>query len=95
VEERLETIWMVARIDLGFDDGAPQRALVEVFQAIGHDDPRVLSYQQRLSVLLCPQGCGQTCRAEEVGLLSAGGQGQAMTRGRLRSAPGSSRRIPI
>ena len=53
VEEGLETIWMVARVDLGYDDGAPQKALVEVFQAIGHDDPRVLSYQQRLSVLLC------------------------------------------
>jgi len=43
----------VARVDLAYDDGAPQKALVEVFQAIGHDDPRVLSYQQRLSVLLC------------------------------------------
>ena len=53
VEEGLETIWMVARVDLGYDDGAPQKALVEVFQAIGHDDPRALSYQQRLSVLLC------------------------------------------
>ena len=53
VEEGLETIWMVARVDLAYDDGAPQKALVEVFQAIGHDDPRVLSYQQRLSVLLC------------------------------------------
>ncbi len=53
VEEGLETIWMVARVDLGYDDGAPQKTLVEVFQAIGHDDPRVLSYQQRLSVLLC------------------------------------------
>ena len=53
VEEGLETIWMVARVDLGYEDGAPQKALVEVFQAIGHDDPRVLSYQQRLSVLLC------------------------------------------
>ena len=53
VEEGLETIWMVARVDLAFDDGAPQKTLVEVFQAVGHDDPRVLSYQQRLSVLLC------------------------------------------
>ncbi len=53
VEEGLETIWMVARVDLAYDEGAPQKALVEVFQAIGHDDPRVLSYQQRLSVLLC------------------------------------------
>ena len=53
VERGLETIWMVARVDLGYDDGAPQKALVEVFQAVGHDDPRVLSYQQRLSVLLC------------------------------------------
>jgi len=53
VEEGLDTIWMVARVDLGYDDGAPQKALVEVFAAVGHDDPRVLSYQQRLSVLLC------------------------------------------
>jgi len=53
VEEGLETIWMVARVDLEYDDGAPHKALVEVFQAVGHDDPRVLSYQQRLSVLLC------------------------------------------
>jgi len=53
VEEGLEAIWMVARVDLEFDDRAPHKALVEVFAAVGHDDPRVLSYQQRLSVLLC------------------------------------------
>jgi putative thioredoxin len=53
VEEGLDTIWMVARVDLEWDGGRPREALVEVFGAIGHDDPRVLSYQQRLSVLLC------------------------------------------
>ena len=53
VEEGLEVIWMVARVDLEWDGGRPREALVEVFAAVGHDDPRVLSYQQRLSVLLC------------------------------------------
>ena len=53
VEAGLDVIWMVARVDLEFDDRAPHKALLEVFQAVGHDDPRVLSYQQRLSVLLC------------------------------------------
>ena len=53
VEAGLDVIWMVARVDLEFGDRAPHKALLEVFQAVGHDDPRVLSYQQRLSVLLC------------------------------------------
>ena len=53
VEDGLDVIWKIARVDLEFDDRAPHKALLEVFQAVGHDDPRVLSYQQRLSVLLC------------------------------------------
>ena len=53
VEGGLDVIWKIARVDLELDDRAPHKALLEVFQAVGHDDPRVLSYQQRLSVLLC------------------------------------------
>lgn len=52
-EEGLETLLQVARQDLAFDGGAPRKALLEAFEALGPDDPLTLEYQQRLSVLLC------------------------------------------
>jgi putative thioredoxin len=52
-EEGLEELYAAARTDLGFDDGAPRKALLEVFEALGEDDPLVTDYRQRLSVLIC------------------------------------------
>ena len=52
-EEGLETLFEAAIQDVGFQDGAPRKALVEVFQALGTTHPLALEYQQRLSVLLC------------------------------------------
>lgn len=52
-EEGLETLLDVAKVDLAFDDGAPRKALLEMFELLGADDPLTLEFQQRLSVLLC------------------------------------------
>ena len=52
-EEGLEELLGAAMRDLEFENGAPRKALLEVFQALGPDDPLTLSFQQRLSVLLC------------------------------------------
>jgi len=52
-EEGLETIFDVAKEDLTFEDGAPRRTLLDMFELLGSDDPLTLEYQQRLSVLLC------------------------------------------
>ncbi|MCB9913528.1 MAG: thioredoxin [Planctomycetes bacterium] len=53
VEDGLEELFTAAKRDLAYDGGAPRKALLEVFQALGPQDPRTLEYQQRLSVLLC------------------------------------------
>ncbi|MFT7667476.1 MAG: putative thioredoxin [Planctomycetota bacterium] len=52
-EDGLEEMLEAAMRDISFDDGAPRKALLEVFQALGHQDPLTLEFQQRLSVLLC------------------------------------------
>jgi len=51
--EGLELLHQAAVRDLAFDGGAPRKALLDVFQALGPGDPLTLEYQQRLSVLLC------------------------------------------
>lgn len=53
VEEGLEELLQAAMRDLDYEDGLPRKAMLEVFQALGPDDPLTLSFQQRLSVLLC------------------------------------------
>ncbi len=52
-EEGLEELLEAAMRDMGFEDGAPRKALIEVFLALGSQDPLTLEFQQRLSVLLC------------------------------------------
>ena len=42
-----------AKLDLKFEDGAPRKAMIEVFNLLGQADPRVLEFQRRLSMLLC------------------------------------------
>lgn len=52
-EAGLETLLETAIQDVEFEGGAPRKAMVEVFQALGPKHPLTLEYQQRLSVLLC------------------------------------------
>ena len=52
-DEGLEQLLGAAKLDLGFEDGAPRKALIEVFNVLGQADPRTLEYQRRLSMLLC------------------------------------------
>ncbi len=52
-EEGLEQMYEAALLDLNHDDGAPRKAMQEVFQALGASDPLTLQFQQRLSILLC------------------------------------------
>ena len=52
-EEGLEELLSAAKRDLHFQEDAPRKALIEVFQALGAQDPLTLEFQQRLSVLLC------------------------------------------
>ena len=51
--EGLETLLDVAKENLSFDDGAARKALLEMFEMLGSDNPLTLEFQQRLSVLLC------------------------------------------
>jgi len=52
-EEGLEELLEAAMRDMRFEQGAPRKALLEVFAALGPEDPLTLEFQQRLSVLLC------------------------------------------
>ncbi|HVS08424.1 MAG TPA: tetratricopeptide repeat protein [Planctomycetota bacterium] len=52
-DEGLEQLLEAARRDVHHDGDAPRKALLEVFQALGPEDPRTLEYQRRLSILLC------------------------------------------
>jgi len=52
-EAGLEELMEAAIRDLHFDDGAPRKALLEVFEALGPAEPLTVEFQQRLSVLLC------------------------------------------
>lgn len=49
----LDELMHAAALDVEFEDGAPRKALVEAFQALGPTHPLTLEYQQQLSVLLC------------------------------------------
>lgn len=51
--EGLEQMLEAAKLDLAFQDGAPRKAMIEVFNLLGWADPLVLDYQRRLSMLLC------------------------------------------
>ncbi len=53
-EEGLELIFDVAKRNLSYDGGAPRKALLEMFELLGPDDPQTVAFQQRLSILLCP-----------------------------------------
>lgn len=52
-EDGLDELLEAAMRDMEFEDGAPRKAMIEVFQALGPADPLTLEFQQRLSVLLC------------------------------------------
>jgi len=51
--EGLEQLLEAAKLDLTFEDGAPRKAMIEVFNLLGWADPLVLDYQRQLSMLLC------------------------------------------
>jgi putative thioredoxin len=52
-DEGLEMLLSAARRDLAFDDGAPRKALLEAFEALGDNNPLVTKYRRELSLLLC------------------------------------------
>lgn len=52
-EAGLDELLEACMRDVHFEDDAPRKALLEVFDALGTADPLVVEYQQRLSVLLC------------------------------------------
>lgn len=52
-EQGLEELLTAAKLDLQFEDGAPRKAMIEVFNLLGQGDPMVLEFQRRLSMLLC------------------------------------------
>jgi putative thioredoxin len=52
-EAGLEELLTAAKLDLRFEDGAPRKAMIEVFNLLGQSDPLVLEFQRRLSMLLC------------------------------------------
>lgn len=52
-EEGLEMLLSAAKLDLGFDGGAPRKALIETFDVLGEANPLVTRYRRALSMLLC------------------------------------------
>lgn len=54
VEDGLEKLLDVAKLDIAFDEGAPRKALLEMFDLLGPENPHTIEFQQRLSILLCP-----------------------------------------
>jgi len=52
-DEGLEMLLSAARRDIKFEDGAPRKALVEAFTALGETNPLVTKYRRELSLLLC------------------------------------------
>jgi putative thioredoxin len=52
-EEGLEMLMSAARLDIKFEDGAPRKALLEAFTALGDTNPLVTKYRRELSLLLC------------------------------------------
>jgi putative thioredoxin len=51
-EEGLEMLLSAARLDVRFEDGAPRKALLEAFTALGDSNPLVNKYRRELSLLL-------------------------------------------
>lgn len=52
-EDGLEHLLEACMRDLHFEDDAPRKALIDVFDALGPTEPLTVEFQQRLSVLLC------------------------------------------
>lgn len=52
-EAGLEMLLAAARLDVGFQDGAPRKALIAAFEALGDTNPLVTKYRRELSLLLC------------------------------------------
>jgi len=52
-EQGLEELVTVAKRDLQHADGAARKAMLEVFEMLGAEDPLTVEYQRRLSHLLC------------------------------------------
>jgi putative thioredoxin len=51
--EGLEQLYLAAKQDLAHGGSAPRKALLEVFELLGPEDPLTIEYQRRLSHLLC------------------------------------------
>ncbi|MFO1010165.1 MAG: thioredoxin [Planctomycetota bacterium] len=52
-ERALEELWSAAQLDVGFEGGAPKKALVDAFGVLGEEHPLTKQYRRKLSVLLC------------------------------------------
>ena len=52
-EQGLEVLFAAAEKDLTYSEGAPRKALIETFGILGWENPLVVEYHKRLSVLLC------------------------------------------
>jgi putative thioredoxin len=52
-QQGLEVLFAAAEKDVTFEQGAPRKALVETFGILGWENPLVVDYHKRLSVLLC------------------------------------------
>ncbi len=51
-EEGLEHLLEVVKRDRGFEDDAARKAMIEVFEMLGDEDPLTLEFRQRLQMLL-------------------------------------------
>ncbi len=51
-EEGLEHLLEAIRTDLHFDDDAARKAMLEIFEALGAEDPLALEFRRRLQVVL-------------------------------------------
>lgn len=52
-DQGLEQLLAAAKLDLAFEGGAPRKALIEAFGALGESNPLVTHYRRELSILLC------------------------------------------
>ncbi len=52
-EQGLEVLFAAAEKDVSYGDGAPRKALVETFGILGWENPLVVEFHKRLSILLC------------------------------------------
>lgn len=53
VEQGLAQLLQAAKLDLAFEGGAPRKALIEAFGALGESNPLVTQTRRELSILLC------------------------------------------